>query len=145
MRSVSLAATLFFMFAGVSTLVHADLVVEGGHVRALPPGVASTSAYMTLKNSEPRARVLVGVSSPAAARVTLHSTMNHNGMLHMQHLENLTIPAGGSVSLEVGGTHLMLEELSWVLEPGSEVELVLLFADGQQETISLVVKSVLDE
>jgi copper(I)-binding protein len=128
-----------------SAVARADLIVEGGHVRALPPGVANTSAYMTLKNPESQAKVLISVSSPAAARVTLHSTMNHNGMLHMQHLDDLTIPAGGSVALEAGGTHLMLEELAAVLEPGSEVELVLVFADGQQETITLPVKSVLDE
>lgn len=138
----SLVMVALFMASGA---VYADLVVEGGHVRALPPGVAGTSAYMTLRNTDAQAKVLVSVNSPVAASVTLHSTMNHDGMLHMQHLDNLSIPANGSVSLEPGGTHLMLEELTMELEPGSEVDLVLVFADGQQETITLPVKSVLDE
>jgi copper(I)-binding protein len=129
----------------MSAAALADLVVEEGHVRALPPGVTNTSAYMTLRNTGSQPRVLVSASSSAAARVTLHSTMNHNGMLHMQQMENLTIPAGGSVSLEPGTTHLMLEDLTSELEPGSQVELVLVFADGEQETIALPVKSVLDE
>ena len=128
-----------------SVEAQAALVVEGGHVRSLPPGVTDTSAYMILRNTDPETRVLVSVSSPAAARVTLHNTMNHDGMLHMQQLANLTIPANGSISLEPGGTHLMLEQLTGTLEPGGEVELVLVFADGQSETITLPVKSVLDE
>ena len=126
-------------------LVQAALVVEGGHVRALLPGVASTAAYMTLRNTGTTELLLTAVSSPAAAKVTLHNTMNHNGMLHMMDMQMLAIPAGGQVVFESGGMHLMLEEISGPLEPGTEVELTLQFANGENEIITLPVRSVLDE
>lgn len=141
MRNLLTVAVLCF----VSAAAQADLVVEGGHVRELLPGATDTSAYMILRNTDAAPRVLVSVSSPVAAKVTLHSTMSHEGMLHMQQLETLTIPASGSIALEPGGTHLMLQELTAALELGGEVELVLVFADGQTETITLPVMSVLDE
>lgn len=128
-----------------SATVQAALVVEAGHVRALLPGVASTAAYMTLRNSSPRELVLTSISSPAAAKVTLHNTMNHNGMLHMMSMETLSIPAGGVAVFEAGGMHVMLEELSRALEPGGEVELLLQFANGEEQTITLPVRSVMDE
>lgn len=143
MRGI-MAVGVMYLVCG-STGVMADLVVEGGHVRALLPGSTNTSAYMTLVNTAPQPMILASANSPAARKVTLHSTMNHNGMLHMQQMDNLTIPGNGSVSLAPGGAHLMLEELIEELEPGSQVELVLVFADGQQETVTLPVKSVLDE
>ncbi|MES2605093.1 MAG: copper chaperone PCu(A)C [Pseudomonadota bacterium] len=133
------------VLVAASTLAHAALVVEGGHVRALLPGVNSTAAYMTLRNGGTAELVLTAISSPSATKVTLHNTMNHNGMLHMMSMETLRIPAGGEVVFEAGGMHLMLEELSAGLEPGDEVELVLQFATGENQTITLPVRSVLDE
>lgn len=128
-----------------ATLAHAELVVEGGHVRAPLPGLTTTAAYMKLRNTGSTELVLTSVSSPMAAKVTLHSTMNHNGMLHMMGMETLSIPAGGEVILEAGGMHMMLENFTTTLEPGSEVELALQFASGDKQSITLPVRSVLDE
>ena len=128
-----------------STYLYADLGVEDAWVRGLPPGVANASAYMTLTNTGAEDVVLTGASSPIAGSVLLHSTMNHDGMLHMTHIESVTVPAGGAVKLETGGTHLMLMELSATPVPGDEVELTLQYADGSAQTVRLPVRSVLDE
>jgi copper(I)-binding protein len=122
----------------------AELVVENGHVRASLPGVASTAAYMTLRNTGAAELVLTGITSPAAAKVSLHSTMNHNGMMHMMSMEALSIPAGGEVKLESGGIHMMLEELTARLEPANEVKLSLEFANGDKQEITLPVRSVME-
>lgn len=126
-------------------LAQAELLVENAWVRGLPPGVANASAYMTLTNTGSEDLVLTGASSPLAGSVLLHGTMNHDGMLHMMHLETATIPAGGELRLESGATHLMLMELKETPVPGTTVELTLEFADGQSHAVQLPVRSVLDE
>lgn len=131
--------------ASLSGSVFAELVIEDAHVRGLPPGVDTTSAYMTLRNTGDVDLQLTGASSPVAMEVTLHSTMNHNGMLHMQHLISATIPAHGELVLESGGLHLMLAGLQQDLKAGTEVKLTLQFANGTTQLLSLPVRSVLDE
>jgi copper(I)-binding protein len=123
----------------------AEVVVEDAWIRGLPPGVANASAYMTLTNTGTEAVVLTGATSPIAGSVLLHSTMNHDGMLHMTHIESVAIPAGAELKLESGGTHLMLMDLKATPMPGSELALTLQFADGTTQALQLPVRSVLDE
>jgi copper(I)-binding protein len=129
----------------LSVTVFAELVVENGYVRGLPPGVDTTSAYMTLRNTGDTDLELTGAASPIAGEVTLHTTMNHDGMLHMQHVESVSIPARGELLLESGGLHLMLAELKQSVVEGTNVELTLQFANGTTHQLSLPVRSVLDE
>ncbi len=129
----------------LATSLYADLVVEEAWVRGLPPGVPNASAYMTLTNTGSEDVVLTGATSPLAGSVLLHTTMNHDGMLHMTHVESVTIAAGTTLQLESGGTHLMLTELRSTPVPGTDVELTLVFADGTTQALLLPVRSVLDE
>ena len=122
----------------------AEVTVTEGHVRAPIPGVTSTAAYMTLRNTGGEDMMVERVTTAAAADVTLHTTMNHNGMLHMMGMESLTIPANGSLVLKEGGMHMMLEGPRATLQPGTTVDLVLHFASGTELVISLPVRSVLD-
>ncbi len=127
------------------TPLYAEVIVEDAWIRGLPPGVPNASAYMTLTNSGTEEVVLTGATSPIAGSVMLHGTMNHDGVLHMMHLESVAIPAGAELKLESGGTHLMLMELKAAPAPGTEVELTLQFADGTSQALQLPVRSVLDE
>jgi copper(I)-binding protein len=125
--------------------LYAEVIVEDAWIRGLPPGVPNASAYMTLTNTGTEEVVLTGATSPIAGSVILHGTMNHDGVLHMMHLQSAAIPAGGEFKLESGGTHLMLMELKEAPAPGTEVELTLQFADGTSQALRLPVRSVLDE
>lgn len=121
------------------------LEVENGYVRGLPPGTQNTAAYMTLRNRGDVDVELVAAASPVAGSVMLHSTVDHGGMLHMEHLHGLVIPAGAEVVLKSGGIHLMLMQLGEMPKPGEEVALTLQFADGSMQELRLPVRSVLDE
>ena len=129
----------------LATPALAELTVKNGYVRSLPPSVDNTSAYMTLHNTSEQAMELTGAKTPLAGTVMLHTTMNHDGMLHMQHVSSVSIPAQGELVLESGGMHMMLMDLKQHPKPGDEVELTLLFADGTRQTVKLQVRSVLDE
>lgn len=129
----------------VPALAHADIEVIDPYVRGLPPGVANTSAYMTLRNTGAGDVDLVAVSSDIAASTMLHTTMDHGGMLHMMHVDKVSIPAGGETRLASGGLHIMLMQLNEHPAPGSSVPLLLRFSDGSELQVSAPVRSVLDE
>lgn len=133
------------VLAAACSGARADIEVSAAYVRGLPPGVANTSAYMTLRNTGSAAVDLVGARSPLAATVMLHDTMNHDGMLHMMHVDKASIPAGGELALASGGMHLMLMQLREQPAAGSTVELVLQFSDGSEVSVQAPVRSVLDE
>ena len=141
-----LASSLFLAgLALSSTAALAELQVKNGYVRGLPPGTSNTAAYMTLRNGGDEAVELVGASAAVAGSVMLHTTVNHDGMLHMQHLHSLAIPAGGEVVLASGGIHLMLMQLESMPRAGETVAITLEFSDGATQDIALPVRSVLEE
>lgn len=144
MKNLSLLCSYVSLLL-LATPALAELTVTNGYVRSLPPSVDNTSAYMTLHNTSEQTVELTGAVTPMAGTVMLHTTMNHDGMLHMQHVTSASIPAQGELVLESGGMHMMLMDLKQHPKPGDEVELTLLFADGSSQTVKLAVRSVLDE
>jgi copper(I)-binding protein len=87
-----------------------------------------TAAYFVISNPGDTVDALVGASSPAAASVEIHETSTDaSGMTGMHPIERIEIPAGGTVTLEPGGYHLMLMGLTGQLASGDTVELELDF------------------
>jgi hypothetical protein len=79
---------------------------------------------------------LTGATSPIAGRIELHETVaGASGMAAMHHVDRLAIPAGARVSLEPGGYHLMLMDLSEPLVPGESVDIVLTFEGAGTVTV----------
>mgnify|MGYP006211174015 CR=1 FL=1 len=115
------------------------LSVDHGQVRQPMPGRTVTAGYFSLHNGTAEAVQLVGASSPLFARVELHQHSHKDGMMRMEQIEHIVIPAGESVELAPGGLHLMLFEAPGTLQVGQSIELILHFADGQQLPASLPV------
>ena len=138
MKRVMLALTL----AATSWLAAAqpDIQIENAWVREAPPSARMLAAYMTLKNSADQDQVLVEVQSPAFSHVMLHRSEVIDGVARMIHLDEVVIPAGGSVQLEPGGLHLMMPAPETRLSAGDRVPLVLLFADGNQIEVQAEVR-----
>jgi hypothetical protein len=106
----------------------AQVTVLDPWVRGTVEGQTSTGAYMTLK-SDAGAR-LVAVTSPVAARSSIHEMSMNGNVMRMRTLASLEISAGGTVALEEGHDHLMLEGLSNALKEGDKVQLTLTFVDA---------------
>lgn len=138
MKRVMLALTL----AANSWLAAAqsDIQIENAWVREAPPSARMLAAYMTLKNSAAQDQVLVEVQSPAFNHVMLHKSEVIDGVARMIHLDEVVIPAGGSVQLEPGGLHLMMPAPETRLSAGDRVPLVLMFADGNQIEVQAEVR-----
>ncbi len=90
----------------------------------------ASAAYMRITNEGGEDQVLTGASSPRVKAVELHrTTMTPDGVMQMRKVEDgLTIPAGGSLALAQGGTHLMLFGVEGALKDGEVLTLTLEFA-----------------
>ena len=63
-----------------------------------------------------------------------------SGMMTMQEVSAIAIPAGETVSLEPGGFHIMLLDLAADLEVGNSIEVTLSFSNGYEETVTAEVR-----
>jgi len=97
--------------------------VEGAWARATVPGQDSGMADLTITSKQ--AASLVGVSSPAAGSVQLHSMTHEGGMMKMREVSSIELPAGKPVVLGQSGYHLMLIGLKAPLKAGDSVPLTL--------------------
>jgi copper(I)-binding protein len=131
-RALVLTAAL-----GSARLAAAQVVISEPWVRGTVEGQTSTVAYMTLKSGV--ATRLVSVTSPLAARCTVHEMTMDGNLMRMRALDALQIPAGATVRLEEGHDHLMLEGLKRPIKAGETVSLTLQFVDskGARQTVKV--------
>ena len=101
----------------------APITVTDAWARSSSATAGAAAAYATITNAGTTADALVGASSPAAASVEVHETMamgspsaSIGGMMGMQPVARVEIPAGGSLELKPGGYHAMLIDLTLTFE-----------------------------
>jgi hypothetical protein len=116
-----------------------DITVTDATVRALPPGIKKTVAYMTIKNSGAADRKLIKANSPVAKSVELHNNTNDNGVMKMRQVQEIVVKANAQAKLTAGSYHLMLIDLKQTLKEGETVSITLTFDDGSAKTIEVPV------
>jgi periplasmic copper chaperone A len=106
----------------------ADPIVEDQWARPGEQG-DNAAAYMVIRNDSDDDIRLTGASSDVARMVEVHESRMEGGVMRMEEMEEIVIPAGESVALEPGGYHVMFMNLERDLEPGDSFDLTLHF-DG---------------
>ncbi|MFK4729629.1 copper chaperone PCu(A)C [Agromyces mediolanus] len=103
---------------------------------------AMSAAFGELENTGEDPITIVSAETELAGRVELHETVeNETGEMVMREKDGgFAIPAGGSLSLEPGGNHLMLMELGGPILAGEEYTFTLTFADGSSSTFTAPAK-----
>jgi len=91
------------------------------------PGTDVTGAWLTIVNRG-AADAVVGVEVTGVRRSSLHVTLDLDGMMTMQGLDRLELPATDEVELASGGTHVMLEKIDVALTVGDMAEVTLFLA-----------------
>jgi copper(I)-binding protein len=134
MAGLLAASVAFGANAGPGTLALSD-----SWARATPPGARTAAVYLTLTGGEQGDRLLGG-STPAAREVQIHTHIHAEGMMRMEQIPSLTVPAGGSASLRPGGDHIMLIGLSQPLVAGEQLELQLDFEHAGSMTVSVPIR-----
>lgn len=98
------------------------------------------AAYLAIESaSDDR---LLSIESPVADRIMIHVTETNDGVNRMVHLDMLDLPAGKSVVLAPGGTHLMLIGLKERLIEGAQVAVTLQFERAGEVTITVPVLAI---
>jgi|GEM_PF-599080 len=141
-----LVAFVFTLSSNVIAHDYDEGNIEVAHPWARPTPIASVpgAVYFAIRNKGKWKDELVSVSVPEgfAERVEMHETVNQDGMMRMRKINNtLTIPAGGELKFQPGGSHVMLIGLSKALKLGSKFPAVFNFEKSGPIEVSVWVES----
>ncbi|WP_241988178.1 copper chaperone PCu(A)C [Cryobacterium sp. MDB2-10] len=101
-----------------------------------------SAAFGTLENAGAVDVTVVSAESPASSMLQLHETVsNAAGEMVMQQKQGgFIVPAGGSLELAPGGSHIMLMGLTNPIKAGDEESFILTLSDGSTLSWTAVAK-----
>ena len=118
-----------------------DLQTSNAWARETVAGQSATAAYMTIANKGSGDDRLVSVAANAPIMAMLHSSESSGGISRMRGLESgLAIPAGSTIDLKPGGTHVMITGLGAQLRPGETLKLTLRFEKSGERPVTVNVR-----
>ena len=124
MRKLWLVSLLLLVACGAP---QPPLVATDVEITRPIPGRSMSAGFLVLTNNTDEAIRITSVTSPQFGSIELHETTIENGIARMRKVDELLVPAGGSVTLERGGKHLMLMQAG---ELGESVSLQLYDDEG---------------
>lgn len=95
--------------------------------REMPPVAPTAAAYFVVHNMGAEADRLLSVSTPHAGKAELHEHLHADGVMKMQQVQSVEIPAGGEVKFAPMGHHVMLFNLKQQAKDGERFPLTLTF------------------
>ena len=115
------------------------MAIMNAWVREAHAKARVNAGYMTLVNVGSEDVTLVKVESDAFASVEVHEMVTVDGMMEMNEVTDMVIPAKGQIHFEPGGKHLMLIGPKQHLAKGEKVDMTLTFKSGKKQTVSVKV------
>jgi copper(I)-binding protein len=119
MRLIFALPLLLLAIARANAAGH--LVVDAAWIRAAPPGAMMLAGYATLRNDGDAPLQVIGAASADFGEISLHESVEENGVERMRALGPFTIAAGASVKFAPGGKHFMLMQARRALQTGDAV------------------------
>lgn len=134
------------------------VTVSDAWARTSPSMASAGAAYMVISNEGVVDDALIGASveSSVAATVEIHETVAMGsdttmggtesdttmggGMMSMQPVDRIDLPAGESAMLEPGGYHLMLLNLAEPLEAGKSISITLTFEQAGEQVVETAIR-----
>jgi hypothetical protein len=114
--------------------------VSDGWVKAADKGM--TAAFGTVANSSGQEVTITAASTPSSSTMELHEVVDNNGAMVMQPVAGgLQVPANGTLTLEPGGYHLMLMDVTQPIQAGDDVTFTLTCSDGGTTEITAQAKT----
>jgi hypothetical protein len=132
----------------VNALALAAIVVLNAWSR---PAIGTGVVYLRIANRGAASDRLDAARAPVARTVELHRSMDGSasmngmrmsGVMSMERVSAVTIPAHGSLTLAPGGYHLMAIGLRHDLHPNERFPLQLHFAAAGWKTVSVEVRPI---
>lgn len=107
--------------------------------REMPPVAPTAAAYFVIHNKGSEADRLLRASTPVAGKAELHEHVHADGMMKMQEVKVVTIPAGGEVAFEPMGYHVMLLDVTQQAKDGEHFPLTLTFEKAGEVEVEVAV------
>ncbi|MFA7822618.1 copper chaperone PCu(A)C [Aeromonas dhakensis] len=108
--------------------------------REMPPVAPTAAAYFVVHNKGSEADRLLSVSTPVAGKAELHEHVHADGVMKMQQVQDVVIPAGGEVKFEPMGYHVMLFDLKQQAKAGERFPLTLNFEKAGKVDVEVAVQ-----
>ncbi len=106
------------------------------------PGFMSMNAgYLKIQSLSDEDVYIVGVSSPDYQSVSIHKSIQVDGMHEMESVGSLKIPSGKKIYLEPGGLHLMLHMPVGERKVGDFTTIDFVLGDGSNVTFKMAVRA----
>ena len=103
-----IALVLFILLLAACGAPQPPLVASEVEITKPMPGRQMSAGFLLLTNNTDEDIRITRVTSPQFGAVEIHETRIEDGIARMRELDELVVPARGSVRLERGGKHLML-------------------------------------
>jgi copper(I)-binding protein len=129
--------------AASSTAAAGEVTVADTWVRATEgtDDPTMTAAFGVLTNHTDQPRTVVSATNSASDHTELHEMAMEGGAMVMRPVAGgIPIPAGGTTTLEPGGLHVMVMNLTSPIRPGDELNVVLTLDDGSTVPFIAVAK-----
>lgn len=101
----------------------------------------NAGGYFEIRNGKDQDDRLIAVKADFAKMVELHQTQEKDGMMEMAPLESgAVVPAGGVLTFQPGGMHVMLMGMQRKTTPGEHLPVTLVFEKAGEIQTDMVVQ-----
>jgi periplasmic copper chaperone A len=145
----SLYAITSALFLTIATLSSAALAhdVQSGDLTIMHPWARATAksaktgaAYFMISNQGKTADKLVDVKSDVAKKTEIHLSSMKDGMMKMERVDGVKVPANDNAELKPGSYHIMFMGLKAPFKTGTKFPLTLVFEKGGVVEINVMVQ-----
>jgi len=142
LKKILLTAALLSpsLFACAHEYSMGDVHIEHPWSREMPAVAPTAAAYFVVHNKGAEADRLLSVTTPHAGKAELHEHVHADGLMKMQQVQDVAIPAGGAVTFAPMGYHVMLFNLQQQARNGERFPLTLTFEKAGEINIEVEVQ-----
>ncbi|MGH1440743.1 MAG: copper chaperone PCu(A)C [Cellvibrionaceae bacterium] len=116
------------------------IIIHAPIIKPTPPGITNSAAYFHIMNHSDKDIELINATSTVADRTEIHEHKMNDGVMKMQKVTSLTIPAKSTINFEPGSYHIMFINVKQAITEKQEVKLTLEFSDGSATTVTAIAK-----
>jgi len=136
-RIVALTGVIVVVGAVLSlTAAQGAVSAADGWIELPEPGATSTSAFVVVKNPTMYDVYIMSATTEVAGSIEFRAS----GAEDAPAVNQLTIPAYGSVFMASNGAHLVLKDLTRPLEEGETIQLTLVTEGGVRMEVAAPVR-----
>lgn len=143
MRVNALIAPLLF----TATLAACDappaVYVDQAYVRLSPNPDSPSAGYFTIHAGDAPV-TLRDVMTDSAVKVEMHNSVMKDGVMKMEPLDSVDVPAKATVRFSPGGRHLMLWNVNPQAVAAGKITFTMLFSNGDRILVDAPVQKPVD-